>query len=329
MIDSSNVFTPFERRRHLTELEEGVAAGGVGGGGLYSNSQSFPFDSSRITPTSISPAAASYDSDSPKKIKLLRQHIIGLWIALSFAILALCGVTGFQVWQGIERANEQSKQLQDASDLKMDSGSAVMVAHKAIDKMNALNISFVQYKDEQAQALTKVQQDSAARSVSLCQQLLEDIEGPTEGRSYTQYICEGETGWQLQGCPGGGGIAGPVVVNAQLGRFTSSAGGSCTDKGRPAAWAPCPAHADVTAAVKEALIDAKGGAVVETPMQLLRNSGNIDPCPRSYKQLMVVFTCPIDPQARAQRCDQMMAAGAGGAIPAAAAPATLPAQPQK
>lgn len=130
----------------------------------------------------------------------------------------------------------------------------------------------------------------------------------------TQYVCQGQSGWQLA-CPAGSGV--PTVIQALVGRFISSApDGPCVD-GRPRTQlALCPASVDLTAQVRRA---AGAGTVVQTtPMELLAEAMERDPCPRSYKQLQVVYQCPavptiakINATVRTERCRQALNAGAG------------------
>jgi len=263
-----------------------------------------------------------------------KSYVAGLWIALGLAMLALVAVTGFQVYSGLEKHDEERHSIQAASGAVMDSNSAVALVTKQQERLHALDLSLTKIQADQAELsttlqtqqtdfLTKLGEEQAARALSLCSSLLDTLQSDTPtaaaGQTHTEYVCQAQNGWQLTACP-----TTAVVIQALLGRFTSAADGPCTDRGNAAAWRleSCPQSADVTTAAQQALATAKGGPVLDTPMQLLQAGGlRADPCPRAYKQLQVVYKCPaggmakLDAPARLARCEEMMQKEAVAAVP--------------
>lgn len=264
-----------------------------------------------------------------------KSYVAGLWIALGLAMLALVAVTAFQVYSGLEKHDEERHSIQAASGAVLDSNNAVALVTKQQEHLHALDLSVTKLRADQAELsttlqmqqtdfLTKLGEEQQARAISLCTSLLDTLQQvtptTTAGHLHTEYVCQAQNGWQLTACP-----TTAVVVQALLGRFTSAADGPCTDRGNAAAWRleSCPQSADVTTAAQQALAQAKGGPVLDTPMQLLQAGGlRADPCPRAYKQLQVVYTCPVgggmtklDASARLARCEEMMQKEAAAAVP--------------
>ena len=219
----------------------------------------------------------------------------------------------------IGQAKEQRESLRQASGASVNSDSAVKMAQASLDKAQALSVAVDALKQQQADlaaSVAKVQGDADARFMAACEALLAGDAGAAGPTTRTDYVCQTETGWTLA-CPGGGA---PTLVQALVGRFVAGPDSPCAE-GRPAAQtAVCPASADVTAAARAALATAGGGPVAATPMQLL--GARADPCPRSYKQLQLTYTCPApDAGARTARCKDALAAAAAATPPPPPAPA--------
>ncbi len=293
------VLTPHERTRHLESLERGA----LGEGGEFFEEVGSESFTGVDSPTPSLPQAA--------RRGVTKSYVAGLWIALGLTMLALCGVAGFTIFNDITKTNEQQKGMAPLAGAISDSTSAVDLALKAQERLTALNASLAQvqaqqaaFQTQQTELLTKLQEDQKAHSLALCSQLVGKDEEAAEGYR-TEFVCQAQTGWQLSGCPGKA-----VVVQALLGRFTSAPDGPCTDRGSPTTWRveSCPTSMDLTTPTQEALAQAKGGPVMDTPMQLLQRGGlRVDACPRSYKQLQVVYRCPqVDSTARTQRCVDLL-----------------------
>lgn len=280
------------------------------------------------------------DTDSPSTLvppvtTYSKSYIVGLWIALGLAMLAIVAIAGFQVYSGIEKREDRHHSIQSVSGAVMDSSSTLALVTKQQERLHALDLSILKIQTDQADLnstlqteqtnfLTKLGKEHHARSISLCTSLLDTIQDtiPTKAaeQSHTEFVCQAQNGWQLTACP-----ATAVVVQALLGRFTSAADGPCTDRGNAVSWQleSCPRSAEVTTATRQALRQAKGGPVLDTPMQLLQAGGlRADPCPRAYKQLQVTYKCPVggvtkmDAPARVAKCEEIMAAAAAApAVP--------------
>lgn len=356
----ASILTPHEHTRHMESLERGnITVSPHEGEGDDDGTHFFPdegslqgADSPPRPPRRLATTAAMDHSSSSSPGTFSKSYVAGLWIALGLAMLALVAVTAFQVYSGVEKNDEERHSIQAASGAVLDSNSAVALVTKQQERLNALNMSLAKFEAEQAELttalqtqqtdfLTKLGEEQQARSISLCTQLLDTLQDTTipptaaAGQTHTEYVCQAQNGWQLTACP-----TTAVVVQALLGRFTSAADGPCTDRGNAAAWSleNCPNSVDVTTAVQQALAQAKGGPVLDTPMQLLQSGGlRADPCPRAYKQLQVVYNCPVaggggmmvklDAAGRMAKCEEMLAKDGGRVAAAAAAPAA--AAPQK
>lgn len=152
-------------------------------------------------------------------------------------------------------------------------------------------------ESDQILAATKADE----RFITACSNMLQDTLQGQPAAFHTTYVCQSQEIWSLS-------CEGAVVSQALLGRFTSAPTGPCTDKGNALAQAVCLNTVDLTPQVKAALAEANGKPVVDmSPAELFQKAKVIDPCPRTYKQLSIVYTCPVpDPPEHEQKCRKVL-----------------------
>jgi hypothetical protein len=222
-----------------------------------------------------------------------------------------------------------------ASGTSTNSTNALGMARAAQDRSIKLQQALEGLELQQAElnaTLLQLQTQAAAtqaavdaRFLAQCEALLaaqqEQEQQEQDAVMRTQFVCQAQAGWSLP-CPNNGA---PTVVQALVGRFASAPDDLCPDARPAAQLAVCPASVEVTAQVRRAVGNGNGLAVVgRTPLQLLAEAGRVDPCPRAYKTLQVLYRCPaatalvLSPAARAEKCRQALAAAGGGAMMAAA-----------